>query len=106
MENFDSVKEFAKRAVKLERLDVVVENPGFVSRHYELMEGMESTIAVNVVGAFLLALNLLLVLRKLGKKHGFLLRLVIASSEVQFWVSDSTLERYKTCEQRLVIWFP
>ena len=84
----------------------MVENAAFVSRHYELVERMESIIAVNIVRTFLLALNLLLVLRKLGKKHSFLLRLVIASSEIQFWVSNSTLEQYKTCEQRLVIWFP
>jgi retinol dehydrogenase-12 len=95
MGNFDSVKEFAKRAAKLERLDVVVENAGIVSRNYEQMEGMESTIAVNVVGTFLLALNLLPVLRKSGKKHGFLPGLVIVSSEVHFWISDSTLEQCK-----------
>lgn len=82
MGNFDSVKEFSTRASKLERLDVVVENAGIAKLEYTEMEGMESSIAVNVVGTFLLALNLLPILRKSGKKYGVLPRLVITSSEV------------------------
>ena len=91
MGNFDSVKEFAQRAAKLERLDAVLENAGINTMEYVAMEGFESTIAVNVVGTFLLALNLLPILRKSGKKHGTVPRLTITSSDVHLWVSYNHL---------------
>lgn len=91
MSNFDSVKAFAKRAAGLERLDAVMENAGIATRNYAAAEGMESTIAVNVVGTFLLALNLLPVLRASGKKFGFVPKLTIVSSEVHFMVSRFNL---------------
>jgi retinol dehydrogenase-12 len=83
--NFDSVKDFTQRTAKLDRLDVVCENAGIATRVYEEMSGMESSIAVNVVGTFLMALNLLPILRKSGKAHGTVPRLVITTSEVHFW---------------------
>jgi NAD(P)-dependent dehydrogenase (short-subunit alcohol dehydrogenase family) len=84
--NFDSVKEFTQRAAQLDRLDVVCENAGIATNNYEEMSGMESTIAVNVVGTFLMALDLLPTLRKSGKAHGIVPRLVITTSEVHAWV--------------------
>jgi retinol dehydrogenase-12 len=84
--NFDSVKEFTQRAAKLDRLDVVCENAGIATQDYEDISGMESTVAVNVIGTFLMALDLLPVLRKSGKAHGIVPRLVITTSEVHFWV--------------------
>ena len=87
MGNWDSVKAFAKRAAELDRLDVVVENAGIAVLKYTQMEGMESTVAVNVVGTFLLALDLLPVLRASGKKHGTTPVLVIVSSSVHGDVS-------------------
>jgi retinol dehydrogenase-12 len=86
MGNFDSVKEFTKKAATLDRLDVVIENAGIQNFSYAELEGMESTIAVNVVGTFLLALGVLPTLRKSGRKHGNVPRLVIVSSDVHFWV--------------------
>jgi len=80
--DFDSVKEFTNKVSKLDRLDVVVENAGIAAITYSEMEGMESTIAVNVVGTFLMALNLLPTLRKSGQEHGRVPCLVITSSGV------------------------
>jgi len=80
--SFDSVKEFTRRAEKLDRLDVVVENAGMARGLYTEAEGMETTITVNVVGTFLMALNLLPILRKSGRQHGSVPRLIIVSSEV------------------------
>lgn len=84
--NFDSVKEFAKRAQGLDRLDVVNENAGIATSKYEQMDGFESTVAVNVVGTFLLALLLLPKLKESMVKTGNVPRLSITSSEVHFWV--------------------
>jgi len=82
MGNWESVKAFVKKAEGLERLDAVVENAGIAKREYEQMEGMESSVAVNVVGTFLMALSLLPILRAKAKKNGGTPRLVIVSSEV------------------------
>lgn len=94
MGDFDSVKAFAKKAEGLDRLDAVVENAGVAKYTYSETAGMETTIAVNVVGTFLLALLLLPVLRKSGKKHGVLPRLAVTSSEVHAWVSLTAIVRH------------
>lgn len=54
---------------------------------YTQAEGAEMTITVNVISTFLLALNLLPILRKSGEKTGVTPHLVITSSEVHAWVS-------------------
>jgi NAD(P)-dependent dehydrogenase (short-subunit alcohol dehydrogenase family) len=84
MGNFDSIKEFVKRVEGLERLDVVIENAGIAKLVYEWneVEKLESTIAVNVVGTFLMALELLPILRRKGKEHNVTPRLVVTTSEV------------------------
>jgi retinol dehydrogenase-12 len=84
--NFDSVKEFCLRVDKLERLDIVCENAGVATRTYSEIEGMERTIAINVVGTFLMALNLLPTLRRSSEKTGVIPRLVIMTSGVHFLV--------------------
>ena len=89
MGNWTSIQEFVRKVDGLERLDAVVENAGIATRKYVEMEGMESTIAVNVVGTFLLALNLMPILRRSGKKYGIVPRLVVTSSEVHEWVGHS-----------------
>lgn len=88
MEDFDSIKAFAKRAEKLDRIDVMLENAGVSFPEYTWSEkaNMETTIAVNVVGTFLLSLLILPVLRKSGKEHGVMPRLTITSSDVHIWV--------------------
>jgi NAD(P)-dependent dehydrogenase (short-subunit alcohol dehydrogenase family) len=78
---FDSVKAFCKRAGELERLDVVVENAGIAIPTFELVEGYESTIAVNVVGTFLMALLLIPKLRESGERFGTEPRLTIVASD-------------------------
>ena len=87
MGNWDSIKEFVKKAEGLQRLDVVMENAGIAVFDYAQMEGMESTIAVNVVGTFLLTLMLLPILRRMGAKYGIVPKLVITTSEVHGRVS-------------------
>lgn len=90
MANFDSVKVFANRAAMLERLDVVIENAGVAKEEFVMAEGLEMNIAVNVVGMFLLALNLMPILRKSGQQHGVVPRLVILTSAVHFHGSSNS----------------
>lgn len=91
MADFESVKAFGKRAAGLGRLDAVLENAGIATRKYvKTNEGFEQTIAVNVVGTFLLALNLLPILRATARKFNTVPRLSIVCSDVHFMVSSPT----------------
>lgn len=91
MEDFDSVKAFAKRAEKLDRLDALLENAGVAllggSLSWSKKANMETTIAINVVGTFLLTLLMLPILRKSGEKYGIVPHLDVTSSEVHAWAS-------------------
>ena len=84
--SYQSVKDFAKRAQGLKRLDAVVENAGIAVGKYEILEDNESTITVNVVSTFLLALLLLPKLRESGSRFNTTPHLTIVSSEVHGWV--------------------
>ncbi|KAI9824166.1 MAG: Nitrogen permease regulator 2 [Phylliscum demangeonii] len=86
--SYESVKEFAARVDRdLPRLDVMVENAGIQTETYRELEGHESTITVNVISPFLLALLLLPKLRQTATRFNVLPHLVIVSSEVQFSAS-------------------
>lgn len=91
MDKYDSIKSFAARCVSLDRLDVVVANAGVLRNTHEEAEGTEITIAVNVIGTFLLTLNLLPILRRSRVKTGKTSRLVITSSVVH---EDVCLSRF------------
>ena len=62
--SYASVKAFAERASRLDRLDIVVNNAGIVVYDFELAEDNESSITVNVVSGLLLSLLLLPKLRE------------------------------------------
>jgi retinol dehydrogenase-12 len=86
--DFESVKAFAKKAESLDRLDIVCENAGVSLLNYSESAGTETTIAVNVIGTFLLTLLLLPILRTSAKRTGVTPRLVVTASEVHQWVSS------------------
>jgi NAD(P)-dependent dehydrogenase (short-subunit alcohol dehydrogenase family) len=79
-----SVKAFAARAQGLERLDAVVLNAGILTTQFKLVEGEESSIAVNVVHNTLLALLLLPKLRESTKKTGLRGRIAFVGSDLQY----------------------
>ncbi|KAH7388889.1 short-chain dehydrogenase/reductase-like protein [Cadophora sp. MPI-SDFR-AT-0126] len=79
--SYESVKQFCSRATKLDRLDAVVENAGIATSYYTELEGMESTVTVNVISTFLMALLLLPKLRADAMKYNTTPRLVIVASE-------------------------
>ena len=83
--SYDSVKDFARRASSLPRVDVLLENAGIATDKFQLMEGHESTITVNVISTFLLALLMLPKLKETSKKYNIQPRLIIVSSEVHGW---------------------
>ena len=88
MASYASVKAFAKRvADELPRVDIVIENAGKAAGNFELAEGNESTITVNVVSTFLLAALLLPKLRRVADEYGIRPTLTIVTSEVHAWAA-------------------
>lgn len=69
-ESVASVKEFVDRVNQLPRLDVVINNAGISGLDFQLSYGTERVVGVNVIGTFLLALQLLPKLRETAKKYG------------------------------------
>lgn len=76
LSHYESVKEFAKRAQGLARLDILVENAGIVTFEFSMMEDNESIITTNVVSPVLHSLLLLPKLRETGAKFNTLPRYV------------------------------
>lgn len=87
LQNYDSVRAFAKQAQSLERLDILVENAGISTAKFVKVAGNESTITTNVVSTFLLALLMLPKLQETSRKFNIVPTLTIVSSEVHFFTS-------------------
>lgn len=82
---YESVKEFAKKAETLKRLDAVVENAGInANGPWEMYEDNEACITTNVVSTFLLAMLILPKLRETSARFNVTPRLAILTSEVHF----------------------
>ncbi len=86
--SFESVRAFCRRAdEQLDRLDAVVENAGLARPDYvEADGGHESTVAVNVVSTFLMALLLFPLLRRTAGRFNVRPRLVVVSSDAHYFV--------------------
>jgi NAD(P)-dependent dehydrogenase (short-subunit alcohol dehydrogenase family) len=84
LSNFDSVKAFADKVNKLERVDALIENASIALDTWSVAEGIEMTVAVNVVGTFLLGLLVYPKLVESGKKHGITPHLTIVGSSTAF----------------------
>jgi len=96
LSSFQSVKDFAARAQKLDRIDVLLENAGIVTTKWVVTEGHESTITTNVISTFLLALLLLPKLRETAVKFAVHPRLTIVSSEMHF------VARFNECKSEAI----
>lgn len=70
IESPTSVKRFVDRANKLARLDVLINNAGMRTNRLQIVYGTERTVAVNVIGTFLLALQLIPKLKETAKAYG------------------------------------
>ncbi|KAL1592990.1 hypothetical protein SLS59_009460 [Nothophoma quercina] len=83
MSSYKSVLEFAVRTEKeLERVDIALLNAGISAGKFEVFEQDESTLTVNVVSTFLLALALLPKLKATSVKFNTRPNLTITESEV------------------------
>ncbi|KIW57094.1 hypothetical protein PV05_05693 [Exophiala xenobiotica] len=85
LSSYDSVKAFSSRASALPRIDVLLENAGIATMRFDLAEGHERTVTVNVISTFLLALLLLPKLKSTAKEFKTTPHLTIVSSEVHGW---------------------
>jgi retinol dehydrogenase-12 len=93
LSNTESTLAFAEKAKGLERLDVLLENAGVNNRTWEMSEGVEQTIQVNVLNTFLLALSLLPKLRETKIKFADSTpHLTIVSSEVHHFTKFKEIE--------------
>lgn len=85
MSSYQSVLNFADRAEReLKRLDIALLNAGIQAGKWEVFEQDESTLTVNVVNTFLLALGLLPKLKATGNKFNTRTNLTITASDVHF----------------------
>ncbi|EFR05303.1 hypothetical protein MGYG_08314 [Nannizzia gypsea CBS 118893] len=81
MENYASVQEFAAGISEIPKIDVLLLNAGKMEQKFYMAEEDESTITVNVVSTFLLALLLLPKLRASATENGPIPRLCIVASD-------------------------
>ncbi|KAH8674145.1 hypothetical protein BX600DRAFT_509337 [Xylariales sp. PMI_506] len=83
--SFASVKSFAKRAVEtLDCIDALVANAGVALTDFSTTEGHESSITINVLSTFLLALLVFPKMSEDAKRLGTLPHIAIIGSEVGF----------------------
>lgn len=92
MDSYDSVKAFAHRASQLPRLDGVLANAGIMTTKFDLSEGNEKTLNVNVISTFLLYLLLLPKMRESGKATGHVSSFVIPNSALHYTAPLAELE--------------
>lgn len=84
LSNYDSIKAFAARVQTLDRLDAFVQNAGILTTKWEVINGQESHIAVNVTGAVLIGLLVLPKLRESAAKTGLRGRLTFNGSDLLY----------------------
>lgn len=83
----ESVQRFAKRAEGLERLDAISENAAIYTFQFKMVDGNESTMTVNVINTFLLALLLLPKMRETAVKFSVIPRISLVASFVHYLTS-------------------
>jgi len=82
--SLDYVEGFARRIETLERLDGLIANAGVATTHFEVVEGMELSLVVNVVSTMLLAFRALPKLKESARRFGIQPHLVVVSSNAAF----------------------
>lgn len=80
LESPASVRTFVDRANTLPRLDVLINNAGIRAAKFEVSYGTERTLAVNVIGTFLLAVQMIPKLKETARKYGVTPHMTFVSS--------------------------
>ncbi|KAK0712052.1 hypothetical protein B0H67DRAFT_305386 [Lasiosphaeris hirsuta] len=70
LESPSSIKGFVDKANALPRLDVLVNNAGIMEVEFRVVYGTERTVAVNDIGTFLLALQLIPKMKETARRFG------------------------------------
>lgn len=84
--SYESVLAFGDRIAKIPRLDAAILNAALATANFELAEGYERTITVNVISTLLLGLLLLPLLKKTRREYPSVHpRLTFVASEVHAW---------------------
>ncbi|KAK3944453.1 hypothetical protein QBC46DRAFT_305049 [Diplogelasinospora grovesii] len=70
LESPSSIKTFVDQANRLPRLDVLINNAGIRTGKFKIVYDTERTLAVNNIGTFLLAFQLIPKLKETARKYG------------------------------------
>jgi retinol dehydrogenase-12 len=91
--SYKSVERFGERVrTELERLDGFVANAGVEMTDFELSEGLETTLTVNVVSTILMAITILPKLRETAGKFNVQTNLSIVGSMVHALGNDKDID--------------
>jgi retinol dehydrogenase-12 len=91
--SYKSVERFGERVrTKLQRLDGFVANAGVEMTEFELSEGLETTLTVNVVSTILMAIAVLPKLRETATKYNIQTNLSIVGSMVHALGNDKDID--------------
>jgi len=91
MSKYSSVLAFGDRLRTLSRLDVLIANAGIDTNQFERFEGCESTITVNVISTFLLAMLATPKLRETSVTKTTSSHLVVTGSVVHIFAKHKQL---------------
>jgi retinol dehydrogenase-12 len=93
LSNYESVVAFGARVrSQLPRLDGFISNAGMEVEKFELAEGVERTITVNVIATFLCAIAVLPKLQKTSSTHGTQTTLTFVGSMYHIFGPDNELD--------------
>ncbi|KAJ7593815.1 hypothetical protein C8J56DRAFT_1043599 [Mycena floridula] len=88
--SFASVRQFADRALKLDRFDYLVENAGTLPGTTRVLteDGWEIGLQVNNLSQELLALLLVPKMLETAKRFSVVTKLVVVASDAHYWVTE------------------
>ena len=92
LDRYSSVVAFSKRVLQLPRLDGFLANAGVEHTDFGLSEGVESTLTINVISTFLMAILVLPALKTTAEKYDSPANLSFVSSMVHIFGPETQLE--------------
>ena len=90
--SYESLLAFSKRVHQSPRLDGFIANAGVETPDFELAEGIERTLTVNVVSTFLMSILILPALKATSEKHNTKTNLSFVGSMVHIFGHDSQIQ--------------